>query len=268
MVSITAAVIEDFHRSYRFCHRRIREHLCNYVPKADFERYSLRIAQLLVKQSEEEKMPIDQVFELLKHFENSSSIITNDIDLLNYAKTLHEVGFQKGTLTSQHIQNFSQALEIANKISIKSPEKQVLVFKINAALSKVYIRDDQLDKAEKLLKEVDLDNHGQRTEWTSLIVQLNVAKGFFEEAIDIGLNSNSSLGFVFQALSFSDPIQNLQNLSNMIKNRQSLISPATNISTAQYAEEMIQNCIHICKTRNDKKNKAIFIMMVLFYFFD
>ena len=270
-VNALAALADIFQRKYRFCHRRIREFLRNHVSKSEFECYSLQIAHFFTKQKVDERMSSDQMYELLDHYENAAAIIKEDEDLLNYGQMLCDVGFKKGASTHQHIQNFIKASSIANSIVANNLQKQELLFKINTSLSKLYIRDNQLKEAEKLLNEVEQNNWNietQRNEWTCLMVQLYVANNLLKEAIEIGFNSNSSFGFIFQALSFSDLNHNLKKLSHLISSKEFLIvKPAANIKNAQYADEMIQNCIYICKMRDDKKNEALFIMMVLKFFF-
>lgn len=257
-------------RTYKFCHRRIKEHLRNYVSRVEFQKYSLRIAQYIRKsKTDEQRLTNEQLFELLLHYENCNSIIEEDDDLLSYGTLLYDSGFQKGTSAEQHIQNFTNASNVAERISQSSTDRQILLFKIRTSLSSLYIRSSRLEKASAILSLIEPSSQdqsdSQNCHWTSLMVQLQVAKNCFEEAVDIGASSKSLIGPIFKASSYQDLEKNLKTLAEIIVNQEDIYDqPSANPAIAPYVEEMIQNCIFICKSRGDSKNAAFFFTLVLF----
>ena len=264
-------IVDFFQKSYQFTHRSIYEYLKNGVKLGDSERISLQIAhELLVNLKDEVDYSYELSDQILAHYEIALPIITDESDLYQLAELQYKSGLRIGTTSTEQSQKLLEnALINLEKISNLRIEHRNLKFKINAAISVIYIRIGELERAETILKcmENDIgDSEFHKLQWVSLNIQVCVAKNQIDQAVQIGAKSNCAMNSLFSNPEFFNSVNALKKFQELIpvnfKSNEDLLARQGKSDLVTVAETMIQNCLHICQSKYDYVNSAYFSIMV------
>lgn len=229
------------------------------------EKIALQIARYL-----RQGVEADHIFDLIKHYNCASSLVSSEAEILYIAELNYKASFRIApALKTLALTYLEQSLNILSRLTSVSEESLELTFLVQYAASKLCIQCGLIEKAEDIISKMKQSalTDMRLSKCTALMITLRIAQNKASEAIYIGDSARCSIHACLKELGFfnKEGAEIMMNLEEKFKGKsiENILTKERNIDElVSIVDEMVQSCALLSHKRRDHRLIALFNIMV------